>query len=155
MSDGPATRALRRWLPVIRGATGVAILAILITRIPTDEVREQLPDASVATAVWLFVALLGTAAALVLSARRWQQVLRALEIDIGLGRVFNVYAAGLFLSNVLPSTIGGDVLRIHRLGRQTDDSPTVFASVAIERLSGWVVLPLFTHRGRRRQDDSW
>ena len=49
-----------------------------------------------------------------------------------------------FVSNVLPSTIGGDVLRVSRLSRGVDDadSADTFASVVLERLSGWLVLPL-------------
>jgi hypothetical protein len=38
----------------------------------------------------------------------------------------------------------GDVLRISRLGRDTGDRPNAFASVVIERLTGWIVLPLMT-----------
>ena len=41
---------------------------------------------------------------------RWQAVLTALRSH--LGRLINHYLAGQFVSNVLPTTIGGDVLRV-------------------------------------------
>jgi hypothetical protein len=54
------------------------------------------------------------------------------------------YLAGQFVSNVLPTTIGGDVLRVSRLSRDTGESPGTFASVVLERLTGWLVLPVIT-----------
>jgi uncharacterized membrane protein YbhN (UPF0104 family) len=43
---------------------------------------------------------------------------------------------------VLPSTIGGDVLRVARVSNNTGSTTTAFASVALERLTGFVALPL-------------
>jgi uncharacterized membrane protein YbhN (UPF0104 family) len=54
------------------------------------------------------------------------------------------YLAGQFVSNVLPTTIGGDVLRVSRLSKETGESPATFASVVLERLTGWLVLPVIT-----------
>ena len=84
-----------------------------------------------------------------LSAVRWQQVLRAMGLHEDLRRLVPLYFAGQFVSNVLPTTIGGDVLRVSRLSRGADDadSADTFASVVLERLSGWLVLPLITFFG--------
>ncbi len=58
-----------------------------------------------------------------------------------LGHLLNYYLAGQFVSNVLPTTIGGDVLRVSRLSRENGEPPASFASVVLERLTGWLVLP--------------
>jgi uncharacterized protein (TIRG00374 family) len=52
----------------------------------------------------------------------------------------------LFIGTVLPSTIGGDVLRI---SRASDDvgSEVAFGSVVLERLTGFVALPLLVGIG--------
>ena len=50
----------------------------------------------------------------------------------------------MFVSSFLPSTIGGDVLRVMRLSAANGQAPTSFASVVLERLTGFVVLPLIT-----------
>ena len=55
--------------------------------------------------------------------------------------------AGQFVSNFLPTTVGGDVVRVGRLTRDVDDGPISFTSVVFERLSGWLVLPLITFIG--------
>jgi uncharacterized protein (TIRG00374 family) len=85
-----------------------------------------------------------TLAGLVLSAVRWQRVLEVLGLHARLRRLVNHCLAGQFVSNVLPGTIGGDVLRVARLSRDTGESPKTFASVVLERLTGWLVLPLIS-----------
>ena len=58
--------------------------------------------------------------------------------------MFSHLHGGMFVSNFVPTTVGGDVLRISRLSNDTGDGPHSFASVLLERLSGWIVLPVFT-----------
>ncbi len=90
-----------------------------------------------------FAALL-TLLGVVLSALRWQKVLEVLGLHAGLRTLLSHYLAGQFVSNVLPTTIGGDVLRVSRLSRDTGESPRSFASVVLERLTGWLVLPIIS-----------
>ena len=46
------------------------------------------------------------------------------------------------MGNVLPSTIGGDVLRVSRSAKTVGSGETAFAAVALERLTGFLALPL-------------
>jgi uncharacterized protein (TIRG00374 family) len=84
---------------------------------------------------------------MMLSALRWQQVLRAMDMPTSLRTLIPLAFAGQFVSNVLPTTIGGDVLRVSRLSKQNGETEDTFASVVLERLSGWLVLPLITFFG--------
>lgn len=120
------------------------MLAVLITKVPSFDLAEMVPSWTTGTAVWLAVAALLTLAGIALSALRWQKVLDALEIPTPLPRLMSHNLAGQFVSNVLPTTIGGDVLRVSRLSRETGESPGTFASVVLERLTGWLVLPVIT-----------
>ena len=43
-----------------------------------------------------------------------------------------------------PPPSAGDVLRVRRISSENGETPRTFASVVLERLTGWVVLPLFT-----------
>jgi uncharacterized membrane protein YbhN (UPF0104 family) len=74
-------------------------------------------------------------------------VLVALGVHTALRRLLDHYLAGLFVGNFLPSTVGGDVLRVTRLSADTGDGHSAFASVVLERLTGWLVLPLITLAG--------
>jgi uncharacterized protein (TIRG00374 family) len=129
---------------LLRIVVSVGMLAILIARAPEFQVHDLVPEWSAGAALWLLSASLLTLFGIVLSALRWQKVLEALEIRAGLKRLLSHYLAGQFVSNVLPTTIGGDVLRVSRLSKDTGESPGTFASVVLERMTGWLVLPVIT-----------
>jgi uncharacterized protein (TIRG00374 family) len=131
----------------IRLALSVVMLAILVWRIPPIQLDEVMPEMTARTLLWLAVAMVLTLLAVVLSAVRWQRVLEVLGLQAALRHLLSYNLAGQFVSNVLPTTIGGDVLRYSRLSRETGESPKSFASVVLERLTGWIVLPLISVAG--------
>lgn len=112
-----------------------------------DNWSEAVPDPSPRALAWLSGALVLTFVAVVVSAVRWREVLDALGLHAPFRRLLSLYFAGQFMGNVLPSTIGGDALRVSRLSRDTGEPPTTFASVVLERLTGWIVLPVITLTG--------
>ena len=129
-----------------RLALSAALLWVLVTKIGASW-SEAIPDATGKTFAWLAGALVLTLVGVVLSAVRWAAVLQALDIHAPFRRLLSLYFAGQFMGNVLPSTIGGDAVRVSRLSRDTGEAPTVFASVVLERLTGWLVLPVITLTG--------
>lgn len=130
--------------PLLRITATVVMLAILLPRLDIDEL---LPLKRPATLAWLLAAVAVTVAAACASAVRWQRVLAALGHPTRLATLVSHSFAGLFVGNFLPSTIGGDIVRVSRLSSSSGDSPTSFASVVLERLTGWIVLPLLTLTG--------
>lgn len=132
---------------VLRIGVSIVMLAVLVWRVPSFNLDEVVPPISTRTVLWLVVAAGLTLAGLVLSALRWQRVLEVLGLHARLRRLLSHYLAGQFVSNVLPTTIGGDVLRVSRLSRETGESPKTFASVVLERLTGWLVLPVISVAG--------
>ena len=131
----------RKQLLALRVAASVVMLALLVPRV---HLSSLLPAWSVSRLLWLGAALLVTLLGVVLATLRWQQVLLALGLPTPTGPLLSHSFAGLFVGNFLPSTIGGDVLRVTRLSARNRESPTTFASVVLERLSGWIVLPVIT-----------
>jgi uncharacterized membrane protein YbhN (UPF0104 family) len=123
------------------------MLALLFWQLPDFDPSELVPEWTAATPVWLALAIVLTFGSIVLSAVRWQQVLHALELKGPLRHLVSYYFAGQFVSNALPTTIGGDVVRVARLSRENGEAPGTFASVVLERLTGWIVLPLITFVG--------
>ena len=137
----------RRWVLPLRIGASLAMLAIIWWRFPHLSWSNVLPDWDGDSIGWMAGALVLTFAAIILSAVRWQQTLLALDLRSRLRPLVNLEFAGQFVSNVLPSTIGGDVLRVSRLSRSNGESARTFASVVLERLTGWLVLPLITFFG--------
>lgn len=79
---------------------------------------------------------------------RWQMLLKAAGIDIPLKRMITSFCGGVFFSIFLPSTIGGDVVRTADLAAHTGKTKEVFATVFLDRISGFaglviVILPAF------------
>lgn len=145
MEKEPAARRAP-WTFWLRIGISVALLAVLATNVP--DLDGILPPTHHArTALLLASAVLVTLLGVVLSAWRWQRVLAVFDVHVGLATLTSHYLAGLFVGNVLPSTIGGDVLRVARCSASTGSPETGFASVVLERLTGFVALPVLVFAG--------
>ncbi len=136
-----------RLILLARIVLSVGMLAILITQIPDFDASELVPTMDAAAVAWLSGAATLTLVGIGLATLRWRTVLRAMGLDARFRRLMSHYLAGQFVANVLPSTIGGDVLRVARVARDNGDTPGSFASVVIERMTGWIVLPAITLAG--------
>lgn len=140
--SSPRRAALGTTLRIVASAVMLALI------IPRVDIASMLPkNHHVATVRWLVLGIAVTFVGFVLSAWRWQRVLRVFDRDVGLPTLVSHYLAGQFVGNFLPSTIGGDVLRITRLTPAVGSSATSFASVVLERMTGWLVLPLLSIAG--------
>lgn len=117
------------------------MLAYLLSRF---DIATLLPAGHWSTVPWVAAGVGVMLVALVLSAVRWQRVLIVLDLPTDLPPLVSYSLAGLFVANFLPSTIGGDVLRVIRLSARNGQPPASFASVVLERLTGFIVLPLVT-----------
>jgi len=125
----------------LRIAVSTAMLGFLLTRV---HLASLLPDRHADTLPWLAAALVVWLLAVALSVVRWHRVLLAIDHPAQPSALASYTLAGLFVANFLPSTIGGDVLRVVRLSADNGDAPASFASVVLERLTGFVVLPMIT-----------
>lgn len=140
-----APRRRAHWKLWLRIAVSGVLLVVLVSKIHPENV---LPRQRHFSTLGFFAAALLTAAfGIALSAWRWQRVLVAFDKHVPLRVLVSHYFAGQFVGNVLPSTIGGDVLRVSRGSKTLDSSEIAFASVALERLSGFIALPLLTCLG--------
>jgi uncharacterized protein (TIRG00374 family) len=137
----------RHLLTAARLIASFGMLAFLLSKFTSFNLSELLPEWHASTLAWLLSCLALTIFAVGLAAVRWQRVADVLHLHARLRTFFSQYLAGMFVSSVLPSTIGGDVVRVSRLSATTGDTPGSFASVILERVSGWVVLPLLTFAG--------
>lgn len=74
------------------------------------------------------------------SSFKWYMLLKSRQIHVGLGRLFAYYIVAKFYNLVLPTSMGGDVVRIFTLGSYTGLKAEALASVFVERFSGMVTL---------------
>ena len=144
VDEGDTDQRGQRLRVVARVIVSVALLAVLVWRLPDVGWNDLAPSLRPASFGWFGAAAVTLLAAFALSTLRWRVVLSALADPPPYRRMLGHFLAGQFVSNVLPTSFGGDVVRIARLGADLDDRPKAFASVTIERLTGWLVLPAIT-----------
>jgi len=114
-------------------------------------VLHSLTAGSDAFAPWM-LAIVAACFGIILSAWRWQQVLRLFDAHVPLPTLTRHYFAGQFVSNVMPSTVGGDVVRIARCAKNVGSTTVSFGSVVLERTNfeahpGETMLTLFHRDG--------
>jgi len=154
MADTPKAPARRHsaWIRWGRLAVSIALLAVLVTKIEPDQLvppNRSLPG----TLFFLVTGLLLMALSFLVASWRWQRVLAVYNQAIPLRTLLKHYLAGQFVGNAMPSTVGGDVLRISRCSKDTGSTEIAFASVVIERLTGFVALPLLIFAGFAARPD--
>lgn len=147
--DDRPRRWWRRKIVTVPARIGisVALIVVIFAQMDGIDTDELIPSWNRSNTLWTLAAFAATFCAFILAAYRWQRVLIALGTHQPMRRLFAHYMAGQFLSNFVPTTVGGDVLRVSRLSRDANDGPTAFTSVVFERLSGWLVLPVITFLG--------
>jgi len=129
------------WLP-LRIIVSGSLLFYLIWRSDPLKIWQSWRQAN----LWLIaLALLLQFLGVALSAAKWWVVLRARGERQPFGWLFGVYLAGQFANNFLPTTVGGDALRVAQLGRRIGSYSQASASVFIERLTGFLALSLIAN----------
>lgn len=92
---------------------------------------------------WWFVASFLTVPIMVgLSVLKWQVLLEARGSKVGLWRLVGLYVIGQFYNSFLPTSAGGDLVRVVLLHRHIRDGQLALASVLVERFTGLAVLVL-------------
>jgi glycosyltransferase 2 family protein len=74
------------------------------------------------------------------SAKRWQLFARKLNFERPVRQLFAYYLIGMFFNLVLPTSVGGDVVRAWYLDGGTGRRLAAFAAVFLDRFNGLLVL---------------
>jgi glycosyltransferase 2 family protein len=126
-----------------RVALGAVVSALVLAALLWFTDPAQIWDAlTEARGSWVAAAIAINVATVPLMAWRWQLLLRARGLHVGLGWLTRTYFVALFLGQFIPTAIGGDAVRAVELGRRTHQAPEAVASVLIDRLVGVVSLVL-------------
>jgi hypothetical protein len=88
---------------------------------------------------WLVLGLLLLLTQIFLLALRWGRIVTACGADLPLGRLFRLSMIAIFFNQTLPSSVGGDAMRIWLVGKQTNWRIAAY-SVFLDRVVGVVAL---------------
>lgn len=126
----------------IKCAVSAVLLWLLARGIDIDAVGRQIAGAD---PLWLIVALILAAAVLPMAAIRWQLVTHAIGEPVTPRNALSITMIGWFFNQTLPSTVGGDAVRIFLAYRTGISKTAAIHGILIDRLMGlFVVLAMAT-----------
>jgi uncharacterized protein (TIRG00374 family) len=135
----------KNWKSILFNALKVLVSAGLLAYVLIYRVDLRALGEALARARWgyLTAAIVLAMAGVALRAVRWLALLRALEIDVPLGRLVRLYYVGTFFNIFMPSGFGGDAIRIIELARYSKKTPEAIGTVLVDRATGlWVLFVL-------------
>lgn len=133
------SKASRKWL--IRALLGIFILGLILSR--QDTAREVWQALTGVSPLVLAGSVAFYWAGQVLSAWKWQLLLRGGGVEVPLVTCCRIYLAGMFGNLWLPTNIGGDAMRASLLQRSAEVKlSSAAASIIVERLTGFAALLL-------------
>ncbi len=132
---GRRTGGLRTRL--LKAGLSLALLAFLLTRVDLRVTVDAFREAEVR---YLLAALVLYLAGVPLRAYRWQGLLSALRVTVPLRRLTSLYFVGTFFNNLLPTGIGGDVVRAYELSKDGAGAAVAASTVLADRATGLLVL---------------
>jgi glycosyltransferase 2 family protein len=124
----------QRFWTIAKIVLSLGVLIFLLTRLNRADLIERLASAQ---PLWLGLALVLYFFANLLGVLKWHLLVHAQHFTISFWNLATFTFSGLFLGNVLPSNIGGDVVRalmLARAGGGTTEAATI--SVVVDRLLG-------------------
>ena len=139
--DGAPRRVASR---VGKALLSIALIALLLWKVPIDQALEGLADLSLPGLIGIFVLSFAFPA---IAALRWKRVLG----HLGTSHAWWPLMADTLVSStynmLLPTNIGGDVIRALRCSRRIERAHQAWSSVLFERLVGIVALALLAVPG--------
>ena len=122
---------------IIKAAVSLGLLGYLIYLADPKQVLNVLDQVWYENGIiYLSIAAALFLVSLVVLSFRWQILVSGYGLNISTWLLFKYYLIGLFFNNFLPTSIGGDVLRVYNLIRSSGNRTVSFASVMTERLLG-------------------
>lgn len=121
----------------LKAVISLGLFGYLVYHADPEEIIKVLSGISAADGIYFLAsAIIFELVSIYLMSLRWKILLKQYEIDIRTDRLFGFYLIGLFFNNFLPTSIGGDVVRIYKAADAGANRTAGFASVIIERLVG-------------------
>jgi glycosyltransferase 2 family protein len=130
----------RRLGQILQSIATVGLIAWILWRNDAAAVFSKLGQVD---ATWLSAGILLLVASIALGALQWERLLAVQGLSMSGVRLFRAYSLGMFLNFVLPSGVGGDVVRAVQVHRDTKGGTKGVAATLLDRFAGLFALALF------------
>lgn len=134
----------RRWALAVKLLISLGLLAVIGHSVDISTVAALLLDLP----LWAgLAAVAGMAGVTLASALRWWLILGAIDTPLPLGRAAALMFIGSFFTQVLPTSVGGDAVRVWQATREGLPLRRAFIGVTLERISGLIAVVLMVTWG--------
>ena len=123
----------KQLLNILKIVISVALVGGILYTIDIPTLVNVFRNANVG---WLAVAAGLMFLGIVVRAYRWQILLNALQVFVGVWELTQIYLIGFLFNNLLPSGLGGDAIRMIELNRHSKHAGNAVTSVLVDRLIG-------------------
>lgn len=121
---------------LVRLVVGLALLGVLLYYVPWSRIVGHIGSASLGPLLMILILVF---AGILVSSLKLQILLRTKAPGITLGTVVQAYYFGTFFNNFLPTSVGGDVVKVARLRDAGVPLGHATAATIVERGSGVAV----------------
>lgn len=115
----------------------IVFFSILLSFVKGNELLEVIKQVD---PFYMGIGFFVTLIMLLASCAKWKVVLDLKDKKVPFTELLKIYMVGYFFSNILPSTVGGDVVRSYYAGRIIENQAYSAVSVFVERFSGILFL---------------
>ncbi len=130
--------AKKRWgilWTILRFFIGIGLIAFLLIRLDAERIFQYIKDMNIK---YLSLALIPYLLFIIISTWRWQVLLDYKRMAIPFRTSLVIYLIAFFFNNLLPTTIGGDVMRV--LLSMKNRKAEALAIVLADRILGFIGL---------------
>lgn len=134
-----SSRLAKRTLLVVKLSITVGLCAWIVGYVDWALFWAAVRDSK----LWVLGLVFGMrAGGLTISALKWQRLLVVQELRFGLGQLVRWYLTALFLTNFLPTSIGGDAYRVYKTWDNERARACALLAILAERVTGLLALLL-------------
>ncbi len=116
---------------------GLSLIAVLVSRANITAVLKSFASIDLRFAVLVFVF---PHIGILISTIKWDMLLKKVSVNINFSRLLGLYFMGTFFSVFLPTMIGGDIVRVYQLTRDSKNALAIIAATFMERFIGLAAL---------------
>ena len=136
--DPPLTMKILR---IARPAVSIIFILVLFFVVEKGDLSTRFRHVNL---LFLMISLGLIPLMILLNSLRWKVLLDHQGYRISVGYLMKMYFIGYLFSNLLPSDVGGDLIRSYYAGRKIGDQTAAAASVLLDRFSGLLILLILT-----------
>ena len=130
-------RGVKTALIAAKVAVSAALLWVLLSRADLAAMGDQFRQMDL---LWMAAALGTYGLMVIVSAWRWQLLLKVQTVRVGFGLLTNSFLVATFFNNFLPSNIGGDVVRVADTAPYAGSKTVATTIVLLDRVLGLIAL---------------